>query len=220
MITAIDELTRDAVEECMVPKFKEPPHIDHPECASPGLAEVVHEYKELFQSIPGSTDVAQHFIPTIGIPVKLPRHQIPACYRETWNPSFKTCWIGALVKKAATLGWHQQCSYQRNQGDLHICIDYRSLHKMTKKDAYPLPLPDKAQNPLSHATIFSKLDLHSGYCQMPVHPDHRKKTAFCLGRGMGLFQFCRMPFGMAGAPISFQCMMDSIFCADSHCGGA
>ena len=75
-------MTGDAVEDCMVPKFKEPPHIDYPECTSPGLAEIVHEYKELFQSIPGSTDVAQHFIPTIGMPVKVPPHRIPARYRQ------------------------------------------------------------------------------------------------------------------------------------------
>ena len=66
----------------MVPKFKEPPHTDYPECASPGLPEIVHEYKELFQSIPGSTDVAQHFIPTIGPPVKVPACRIPARYRQ------------------------------------------------------------------------------------------------------------------------------------------
>ena len=74
MIKAIDGFTRDAVEECMVPEFKEPPHIDYPECASPGLTELVHEYKELFQSTLGSTDVAQNFIPTIGTPVKVPPH--------------------------------------------------------------------------------------------------------------------------------------------------
>ena len=53
MITAIDGLTGDTVEGCMVPKFKEPPHIDYPDCASPGLAEIVQEYKKLFKSIFG-----------------------------------------------------------------------------------------------------------------------------------------------------------------------
>ena len=56
----------------MVPKFKEPPYINYLECASPGVVEIVREYKELFQSIPGSTDVVQHFIPTIGTPVMVP----------------------------------------------------------------------------------------------------------------------------------------------------
>ena len=66
----------------MVPKFKEPPHINCLECASPGVVEIVLEYKELFKSIPGSTDVAQHFIPTIGTPVKVPACRIPARYRQ------------------------------------------------------------------------------------------------------------------------------------------
>ena len=99
-----------------MPKFKEPPHIDYPECASPGPAEIVHDYKELFQSIPGSTDVAQRFIPTIGTPVKVPPRQFQLTAVKKWNPSFKSCWMGALLKKvAAAFGWHQQCLYQRNQ---------------------------------------------------------------------------------------------------------
>jgi len=44
----------------------------------------------------------------------------------------------------------------------------------------------------------------------------RKKTAFCSGLGMGLFQFCRMPFGLTGAPGSFQYLMDSIFQGSSY----
>ena len=45
---------------------------------------------------------------------------------------------------------------------------------------------------------------------MPVHPDHCEKTAFRSGPGMGLFQFCRMPFGLTGAPSSFQHMIDYV----------
>ncbi len=48
------------------------------------------------------------------------------------------------------------------------------------------------------------------YWQLPVYPDDREKTAFCPGPGMGLFQFCRMPFGLTRAPSSFQRLMDSV----------
>ena len=54
------------------------------------------------------------------------------------------------------------------------------------------------------STIFSTLDLTSGYWQLLVHTDDRPKTAFYPGTGFGLFQFCRMPFGLTGAPASFQ----------------
>ena len=94
--------------------------------------------------------------------------------------------------------------------DLRLCVDYRELNKRTTKDAYPLPLPDEVQDRLSGSTVFSTLDLQSGYWQLPVSPTDQEKTAFCPGSGMGLFEFRRMPFGLSGAPSSFQRLMDKI----------
>ena len=85
-------------------------------------------------------------------------------------------------------------------GDLCICIDYRELNKQTTKDAYPLPLPDEVQDRLAGSTVFSTLDLQSGYWQLPVKYENQEKTAFYPGPGMGLYQFCQMPFGLTGAP--------------------
>ena len=59
--------------------------------------------------------------------------------------------------------------------------------------------------------MFSTLDLQSGYWQLPVHHSDCEKTAFCPGPGLGLFQFLRMPFGLSGAPASFQCLMNKLF---------
>ena len=58
--------------------------------------------------------------------------------------------------------------------------------------------------------MFSTLDLHSGYWQLPVAENDQPKTAFRPGPGMGLHQFCRVPFGLLGAPTSFQRLMDSV----------
>ena len=55
--------------------------------------------------------------------------------------------------------------------------------------------------------MFSKLDLHSGYWQLPVSEEDCLKTAFCTGPGMGLYEFCRMPFGVTGGSSSFQRLM-------------
>jgi len=98
----------------------------------------------------------------------------------------------------------------KKSGELRICVDYRALNKQTTKDSYPLPLPDKVQDQLANATVFSTLDLHSGYWQLPVAEADQPKTAFCPGPGMGLYQFCRMPFGFSGAPASFQRLMDTV----------
>ena len=43
-----------------------------------------------------------------------------------------------------------------------------------------------------------------------MNKSDREKTAFCPGPGMGLYQFCRMPFGLTGAPSSYQCLMDTV----------
>ena len=63
---------------------------------------------------------------------------------------------------------------------------------------------------LSGSTIFSTLDLQSGYWQLPVSPSDRQKTIFCPGPGMGLYEFRRIPFGLTGAPSSFQRLMDKV----------
>ena len=61
---------------------------------------------------------------------------------------------------------------------------------------------------MGSSTVFSTLDLKSGYWKLPVHVYDRPKTAFCLGPGFGLFQFCRMPFDLTGAQLSFQRLMN------------
>ena len=73
-----------------------------------------------------------------------------------------------------------------------------------------MPLPEEVQDCLTKAAVFSTLDLHSGYWQLPVAETDQPKTAFCPGPGMGLYQFCHMPFGLSGAPTSFQRLMDSV----------
>ena len=69
---------------------------------------------------------------------------------------------------------------------------------------------EEVQDRLAGAAIFSKLDLQSGYWQLPVDVKDREKTAFSLEPAMGSFEFTRMPFGLCGAPSSFQRLMDKI----------
>ena len=73
-------------------------------------------------------------------------------------------------------------------------MDYRELNKKTTKDAYPLPLIDEVQDQLSGSAVFSKLDLQSGYWQLPVDPNDREKSAFSPGPGMGSFEFLTNAF--------------------------
>ena len=84
----------------------------------------------------------------------------------------------------------------KKTGEIRLCADYRELNRKTARDAYPLPRPDKVQDQLAQSTVFSTLDLQSGYWQIPVHPNDWPKMAFSPGPGMGLFQFtgCHLVF--------------------------
>jgi len=76
---------------------------------------------------------------------------------------------------------------RKKTGDFQLCVDYRELNKKTTRNAYPLLLPDEVQDQLANSTVFSTLDLRSGYWQLPVSVKDCEKTAFCPGPGMGLY---------------------------------
>ena len=209
-IAAIEQLGTDVLDECAVPMYQEPISIELPQCPKPSLSSIVQQHQTLFRTVPGVTEAAQHFIPTTGNPVKVPPHRIPAHYRENGEKQIRTMLAQGIIEESSNPWMAPDVFVPKTSCEIRLCIDYRELNKKTTKDAYPLPLPDEVQDQLSGSTVFSTLDLQSGYWQLPVSPNDPEKTAFCPGPGMGLFQFCRMPFGLTGAPSSFQRLMDNI----------
>ena len=67
---------------------------------------------------------------------------------------------------------------RRKSGEIRICIDYHGLYKKFVKEAYPLPFLHEVQDCMPGCKIFLKLDLQSGYWQLPVHTNDQEKMAF------------------------------------------
>ena len=95
---------------------------------------------------------------------------------------------------------------RKKNGQMRLCVDYRTLNSRTIPDQYVVPLVQEALDCLHGCRWFSVIDLKSGYYQIPMKPTDKDKTAFICPAGF--YQFERMPQGVKGAPATFQRLME------------
>ena len=162
-----------------------------------------------FSKTKGKTHLAEHSIET---GQSSPLHSVP--YRVSEK---ERSIIAEHVEKMLKDGVIQPSSspwsspvvlVRKPDKEVRFCIDYRRLNSITVRDVYPLPRVDDILGRLTGARYFTSLDLQKGFWQLPVTKEHREKTAFVTPDG--LFEFLCMPFGLCGAPPSFQRLMDKV----------
>ncbi|KAL0534115.1 hypothetical protein IC582_028396 [Cucumis melo] len=98
---------------------------------------------------------------------------------------------------------------KKKDGSMRLCIDYRELNKVTVKNRYPLPRIDDLFDQLQVATVFSKINLRSGYHQLRIRDSDIPKTGF--RSRYGHYKFIVMSFGLTNAPAVFMDLMNRVF---------
>ncbi|GJX94016.1 putative reverse transcriptase domain-containing protein [Tanacetum coccineum] len=97
---------------------------------------------------------------------------------------------------------------KKKNGSFRMRIDYRKLNKLTVKNRYPLPRIDDLFDQLQGSSVYSKIDLRSGYHQLRVRDEDIPKTAFRTRYGH--YEFQVMPFGLTNAPAVFMDLMNHV----------
>jgi hypothetical protein len=98
---------------------------------------------------------------------------------------------------------------RKSDGSFRLCIDYRGLNSITKKDATPLPHLGELRDRLKDAKYFTKMDLRDGFYNILMHPEDRPKTAFRTRYGH--YEWNVLPMGLCNSPATFQKLMNRLF---------
>ncbi|KYO18698.1 hypothetical protein Y1Q_0009145 [Alligator mississippiensis] len=166
-------------------------------------AELIREFADVFQEMPGEAWGVVHRI-------KTPPGQV---IRESWRriPQKLQNQIKAEIEMMLEKGvicrshsdWRSPIVVvPKPEGKIRLCIDFRKVNVVVKFDAYPMPRVDELVENIGQACYISTLDLTKGYWQVPVAPEDQEKTAFATP--WGHFQFRRILFGLHGVAATFE----------------
>lgn len=138
-------------------------------------------------------------------PVRTPQFPLPFSQRETIKEEVDAMLKMGVIEKCASPYSSPIVLVKKKDGKVRFCVDFRRLNQLVVFDAEPMPDVEYLFSKLGRAKYLSKLDLTKGYWQVPMHPDHKAKTAFTTPQGQ--YQWTVMPFGLKTAGAIFSRMM-------------
>ncbi len=159
----------------------------------------------------GRTSVVKHEINTGDArPIKQRPRRPPRAFQGEEEKAIQSQLKAGIIKESTSPWASPMVFVRKKDGTVRPCIDYRKINQLTSMPASNnLPRIDDCLDCLSGAKLFSTLDLQSGYWQIEVSEADRPKTAFVSSKG-ALYEYISMPFGLCGAPYTFQRCMELV----------
>ena len=168
----------------------------------------------------GRTTLIEHKIETTSDnPVVCRPHRLPVAYKDRAQAAIDQMLRDGVIEPSDSDYLNPVVLVKKkNSDDIRVCIDFRALNAVTVKDRQPVLLVSEVVAQLADAQVFSVLDARSGYYQIPLREQDKKKTAFQFNGQ--LLQFRVMPFGLCNGPSTFNRLVNKLTrhlpCARRH----
>ncbi|KAL0540790.1 hypothetical protein IC582_020804 [Cucumis melo] len=175
---------------------------------------VVREYPDVFSdelpglSPPREIDFVIKLEPGIAPILRAPYKMAPAELKEL-KVQLQELLNKGFIRPSVSPWGAPVLFVKKKDGFMCLFIDYIELNKVTVKNRYPLPRIDDLFDQLQGATVFSKIDLRSGYHQLRIRDSDIPKTTF--RSRYGHYKFIVMSFGLTNAPVVFMDLMNRVF---------
>ncbi|GBG59307.1 hypothetical protein CBR_g32320 [Chara braunii] len=204
-------LSRQYHHECLfiaLVKQTDAPPVSCP----PEIQQVVDQYVDLMQEPFGLPNrPTKHHIELLpgAVPPKGRIYRMSPAELEELRKQLETLTSKGWIRPSTSEFGAPVLFVPKGNGEFRMCIDYRGLNKITRKSTEPLPRIDDLLDMMQGCTVFSKVDLKSGYHQIEMAEEDVYKTTFKTR--YGTYEFLVMPFGLCNAPGTFQTEMHRIF---------
>ncbi|XP_053486641.1 uncharacterized protein LOC128611284 [Ictalurus furcatus] len=171
------------------------------------LTELIDQFADVFSATPGMTQLVQHEIKTPpGVVVRQRPYRVPEARRQAIEEEVSRMLRDHVIEESSSPWSSPIVVVPKPDGSMRLCNNFRRLNQVSEFDSYPLPRVDDLVERLGRARFISTLDLTKGYWQVALAPEARPKTAFSTATGH--WQYRVLPFGLHGAPATFQRLMD------------